>query len=135
MKLPNKLLITSLSIIILVLIGYGVFVRQCNTQANPPRISVSIRIEEINRNSVTLLWKIKNESKQPVTFDENGIMQIKLNGQAVDYPTEAKTLKPGEETCIDLELVADMEKINVVKITAATNEGTTATMSQTIYPS
>ena len=132
----KKLFVISLAMISILLMSFAFFLSDSGTPANSPRMSVSIRLHEIHTNRVDLTWIVKNESDQILTFNENGLIQIRLNGQDVLYPIEAKTLNPGEETCLDVALFdVTMEKANEIEITAASNEGTIATMKQTIYPS
>jgi len=105
-------------------------------QDDSPTLSVSIRVKEIYSNSVALTWIVENSSEQCVTFDENQIMLVELNGRSILYPTEATALDVGEKVSIDLNLInIDTEKTNEIKITAASNEGTKATIRKTIYPS
>lgn len=100
-----------------------------------PVVAVGIRIHEIRTDSVTLTWRVTNKSEQDVTFGENQIVQIKLNGREVPYPAEATTLAANETASIDIELVnIDIGKTNELKITAASNEGTVATFQQNIGP-
>lgn len=69
-----------------------------------------------------------------ITFDENDIMQIELNGSQVLYPTLPYTLVPDEEITLNISLDVNTSKINRVKILAISKEGTVATMKETIYP-
>lgn len=98
-----------------------------------PTVSVGMHVQEVLEDSITLTWIVQNRSEQLLTFDENNIMQVKLNGHKVMHPTESATLEPGEQVSIDLELNdLNINTSNEVQITACSNEGTKAAFCKTI---
>lgn len=99
----------------------------------PPVINVSIRECRVSGEYAELKWVVKNRSEHRVTFDENCVAQLTVNGSSKLWPTEAVELAPGEELELLIELYGlDPSGINTLKITAASNEGTTAAYSCTI---
>lgn len=131
-KATKRILIISITIILIALITFTYF---SQNRSDLPTVSTSIRVKEIRTDSIAIKWIVGNESERLITFDENNIMQVELNGQEFLYPTQATILEPGEEVCIDLELRSiDTDQINTVKITAKSNEETKASFIHTFYP-
>lgn len=120
---------------IIALVFVVAFFYQQKLKSKAPTISAGIRINEIGVNYIELNWIVENKSQQNITFDENHIMKVELNGREVLNPTQPCTLKPGEKITMNLSLGnIDPDESNRLKISAITNEGTTATIEETIYP-
>lgn len=98
-------------------------------------MSVSIRELQIGKHEISLLWVVKNTSEYPLTFNENQIIQVELNGSKVLYPTNSTQIDPNEETILNLSLKGiDTEQINQIILSAVSNEGAKGTVKQTVYP-
>lgn len=70
-----------------------------------------------------------------LTFDENQIVQIELNGKQVVYPTEFTSVAPNEAIVFTLSFTGiKIGQINNLMISATSNEGTKGAVKQTIYP-
>lgn len=114
----------------------GVHLVSQKAPASLPAMSVSIRGAELEGDRITLEWVVGNRSEETITFDDNQIARITLNGKQVLYPVEATSLAPDEEAVFSVSLPgANPEGGNSLEISAACNEGTTGTFQQTLYPS
>lgn len=129
----RRTLLMGIVLILVLLLSYVLFFRENRTSVDLPVVSAGIRVQEIRADSIVLTWVVENKSDQTLSFEENCIMQIKLNGQKILYPTEATALAPGEEVYIEVVLAdINVDKTNEVKITAISNEGTKVTIRQTM---
>lgn len=127
-------MISAVLLLIAVFFSYQSY--QYTQKRDPPKIAVGIRSKDISSETISFTWTVQNRSSDIITFDADHIAQIELNGQKIRYPTEARTLGPDEEVSLDITLTGiRTDRSNRLKISADTNEGTTATIKETISPS
>ena len=100
-----------------------------------PKISASIQIREVYASNIEVTWEVENSAQEDISFADNNIIQAELNGKKILCPVSAQTLAPGEKFSIDITLSnVNINIINNLKFSAVSNEGTTVTIKETIYP-
>lgn len=98
-------------------------------EQDPPVLSVSLREIEVNEDSATLSWHVKNLSDDEITFDKNNIMLLSIGNKQLTYDIPVTKLSPNEEFIKEF-VVKDLDMSNSTQIeaTAKSNHGTIASM-------
>lgn len=101
-------------------------------QKASPTISVSLRLTQQDGDCISLTWHVTNDSDFPISFKENQIAQIQVNGHPYPHPIGAVTLNPGEELVYPVTLKdIDTSQHNTLQFTAQT-QSTKASFRMTL---
>ena len=125
------------AILLCILVGLALFgvvaYNHYLAHSTSPTLKVGIRSVAATDESLSFTWSVTNLSEQIATFEENSIIQIRLGLHSVPYAISEQALAPGETFSLDVLLEnVDTSKVGRLTVTAASNEGTTASHTVTL---
>ena len=137
-----KKYIISVSVLVILSIVLFSSIKMLNTHKD--RIGVGIRSSvDINKvydaDGLNFTWLVRNESEHNVSFKEDAIAYITINGEPFNIDIGVVVLEPGEQYSLDIHIpypIASKERNDNVTISATTENGTKGTVKHTFsHPS
>lgn len=126
----STVIVLLLSIITFVVIKYAYGEKQ-----NQDCLQVGIRSLKIAQSNVSFVWRVENVGEEPITISDNNSAVVKVNNRLLELHSPEVVLSAGQSCDIEVSIPITYfwaDRFNALKVTAVTENGTSASAKTTI---